>query len=185
MSKRLFLLTTGIAATAMWFVACSSAQPATTANPAEPDPTGTPSEKSPSANEGGAPKDSGHDSASQPKDNDAAPEVDAGVDAEPPLTGPISGPAINGCTQYEVGTTITWTSSRAFPICIAVRKGTSVEWVGDFDVHPLEQFPITAGSPITTTETGGSQSFTFSNEGAFGFHCAVHAKMKGAIYVVP
>jgi len=68
------------------------------------------------------------------------------------------------------------------PKCILVAGGTSVSFEGSFSTHPLSATSGT-GNPIGHTASGTTASFTFTEAGAFGYTCDVHAGMCGAVYV--
>ena len=75
------------------------------------------------------------------------------------------------------------------PACIKIKTGTVVTWSGDFSFHPLtpgvDGTPDTSNTPITTTNTGMSASFTFATAGTFPYFCANHFSfgMEGAVFV--
>ncbi len=76
------------------------------------------------------------------------------------------------------------TPAQYSPACVKVHKGAKVTWKGAFASHPLT--PDDTGGAIKTTSAGTAATFTFSTEGEFGYHCAVHPSlMRGAIFVVP
>jgi plastocyanin len=110
---------------------------------------------------------------------------DSGSDASAP---------VNGCTTYEddtaAGATVTGPSGSApaqySPACVHIKAGQSVTWNVDLTAHPLEAFGGDTPSPIQTTNSGTTVSFTFPNAGTFGFHCQVHPSvMQGAVEVTP
>jgi plastocyanin len=99
---------------------------------------------------------------------------------------------VNGCdpatTTVSTGdVTVTFPGSGATflytPSCIKVHAGATVTWNGDLASHPLE--PDGSGNPIVSTSSGTSVTFTFPTDGSFGFHCAFHSTMLGAVFVVP
>jgi plastocyanin len=109
-------------------------------------------------------------------------------------------PAVNGCTSYKDETNaqdvvVTWD----FPIttsdsrCIKVKVGTTVTFQGDFTTHPLmaqggdSPNPLSSNADrITNPGTAEERASTkFASAGVFGFWCAIHPAMTGAILVVP
>jgi plastocyanin len=81
------------------------------------------------------------------------------------------------------------------PKCLKVHVGDAVTFTttsGDFSMHPMEASRHrgnTADTPITSTSSGTSRSFTFSTSGFFGYYCSVHGRlddgtaMAGVIWV--
>ena len=66
--------------------------------------------------------------------------------------------------------------------CMTVRVGQTVVWSGgNFGTHPLEGQEGTTPNPISNHVEG---SVTFTSPGTFGFVCAVHPSMRGAIKVL-
>ena len=100
---------------------------------------------------------------------------------------------VNGCdaaqaTDMTAQTTVDLTWTLPHHECILVRKGTTVRWDGDFQVHPLaggeapDQDPA---SPISAaTPAGNVESVTFAQAGEFPYFCQVHvSQMQGVVYV--
>ncbi len=79
------------------------------------------------------------------------------------------------------------------PACIKIKKGGKVTFAGDFSLHPLAAGSIDASSmmhpdsssPIKSTSTGMSKTFTFPDSGTFGYFCENHFSvgMDGAVVV--
>ncbi len=101
---------------------------------------------------------------------------------------------VNGCTTFtdDTATAATITGpasanpSQYTPNCVHIKVGQSVTWNSDFTAHPLGAFGGTSPSPITTTSSGTTVSFTFATAGTYGFQCQVHPSiMQGAIEVTP
>ena len=68
------------------------------------------------------------------------------------------------------------------PSSITVNVGDTVEWRGDFSIHPL-----VSDNGLWGTEGGGSTfSFTFNSPGTFDYHCQVHQAlgMTGDVTVI-
>jgi len=118
------------------------------------------------------------DGAGEASDQRSPPEVEAIPD-------------FNGCTPsaYEdqraanaarvigVATTgLTFT-----PRCLLIRMGQTVTWQGALTAHPLaagnpdDPSAGSEGSPILTTSSGDSVSFTFASAGTFPYQCQLHA----------
>jgi plastocyanin len=97
--------------------------------------------------------------------------------------------SLNGCTDSSYqdmtasGATITWDFTVS-PKCVKIKTGQTVTWNGDLGTHPLNPFGGDPGSPVPSTSTGNSAKGTFPTAGVFGFHCANHSSMLGAIKVV-
>jgi plastocyanin len=151
--------------------------------------------------------------ASEDAPIDAPPDVafDAPVDApvDAPIDAPVDAPAeasvdagkpVNGCTDAdftsndltdpgaarEIFFPKTAAPAQYSPRCIMIQAGQSVTWSGAFSSHPLEPAGGDPGTPIKLTNSGTSQSFTFSTAGTFGFDCQFHPSiMFGAIRVIP
>ncbi len=98
--------------------------------------------------------------------------------------------SLNGCTDSSYtdatasGATITWDFTVS-PKCVKIKAGQSVTWNGDLAVHPLNPFGGDQGSPVPSQATGNTAKGTFPTAGLFGFHCANHPSMLGAVKVVP
>jgi plastocyanin len=121
---------------------------------------------------------------------DAGTATDAGEDGSPM----DAGPGVNGCTTYvdhtaDAVVNLVWD----FPIasapdhCSKIKVGAAVKWTGNFGTHPLEAFNGDANNPISSNDADGGPdvTITFPAAGAFGYNCAVHASMFGAVLVVP
>jgi plastocyanin len=116
----------------------------------------------------------------------SSPSNDGGTDAG--TGGDTNVGTVNGCTSFTAGTTVTGpsgdTPSQYTPNCISIAKGGSVTWNVDFTAHPLEVENGTSPSPITTTSSGTTVTFTFPNAGTYGFNCQNHPSiMFGAVEV--
>jgi plastocyanin len=104
---------------------------------------------------------------------------------------------VNGCDQATATdmtgmatATITFPSGglNYSPKCLRVSAGTMETFSGSFSSHPLEggnDGTPDPSSPITSTSTGTSKTFTLSTPGAYGYYCTFHVAsgMKGAIFV--
>lgn len=64
-----------------------------------------------------------------------------------------------------------------------VRTGQTVRWEGNFTAHPLNASEGDAPNPIASH--AGSGVVTFPQPGIYGFKCAFHFEMAGAIQAVP
>jgi len=122
-----------------------------------------------------------------PTQNPPAQAPDAGQAPPPP-------PEVNGCTSYADmtagGATIDgpmdFNPAQFSPNCVQIKAGQSVTWNVDFAAHPLAASGGDSPSPIATTSSGTTVTFTFPNAGAFGYHCLAHPTiMFGAVDVVP
>ncbi len=115
-----------------------------------------------------------------------------GKDSSPPQDSggtPDAGVVVNGCgpTDFVAANTITW-SFTVMPKCVSIKPGDSVTWNGSFGIHTLDAFGGDSPNPITGTGTadgGASVTIKFPTAGTFGFHCANHATMLGAVKVAP
>jgi plastocyanin len=123
---------------------------------------------------------------------DAAPIVDAPLDAPPTLNGCTLATAMD-LTMPGAARVIAVTDDMYTPNCLRIAAGQSVTWNGDFSNHPLapgrlvgNQVQAQPGNPITTTNTGTTVSVAFPAAGEWAFYCPNHAPgMAGAIFVVP
>lgn len=106
------------------------------------------------------------------------------------------GQTVNGCTRasaadykgmatVDIGSESTWDFGHQ--ACIVVDVGTTVEWSGNLNLHPVSGGPsgtADAGSPISmASPQGNTLSVTFSSAGDFPYFCAVHTTMMGVVYV--
>ena len=138
--------------------------------------SGNPGNDSGTTDSGGG-KDSG-------SGNDSGSSGDSGSDASAP---------VNGCTTFTDftadGGTITFPNGASpaqySPNCVQIKVHQSVTWTGAFTSHPLIPKGGDAPSPITSTSSGTTKSFTFDNAGTFGFGCSIHGSMQGAVEVTP
>jgi plastocyanin len=136
-------------------------------------------------------KDTGTDTGTTDAGKDSA-GTDGGADV-------YAGPQpINGCTVFvdltaaDAGQpTITGPAGGAVaaqysPNCVKIKVGQSVTWNSGFATHPLGASGGDSPSPIATTSTGTTVSFSFPNAGTYGFACGIHPlSMFGAVLVVP
>jgi len=61
------------------------------------------------------------------------------------------------------------------PSEVVIQPGESVEWDGDFSMHPL-----VSDDGLWTTQAVGTQFvYTFTMTGTFLFHCAIHGDFGG------
>jgi plastocyanin len=68
------------------------------------------------------------------------------------------------------------------PACLKAAPGTTITFSGDFATHPLT--PSTSRtspgpSPIVSTDTGTTKSFTFTAPGFYGYYCLQHGDDQG------
>lgn len=87
-------------------------------------------------------------------------------------------------------TTITFGGEQVYtPACLKIARNTTVTFSGPFAGHQLEPSTRgTSGSPITSTTTGNTASFTFTQPGFFPYYCAFHGddsgtEMAGVVWV--
>ena len=143
-------------------------------------------------------------------DSTPTPVADSGSTATPDSGGGASDAAtasdapavaaLNGCTSAlfaandltpsAAARTITFPTGLApaqySPPCITIKAGQMVTFTGSFTSHPLAAEGGDAMSPIVSTKTGTTASFTFAKAGTFGYKCEAHpSSMLGAIHVVP
>jgi hypothetical protein len=94
---------------------------------------------------------------------------------------------VNGCTSFvdrseaSAIRVLPWDSSiESNPLrCVQIKMGQNICWDGDLSVHPL----VPLGGDIPTPI--GPACATFNQTGSYGYHCAVHPNMQGAVQVVP
>ncbi len=113
-------------------------------------------------------------------------------------------PGINGCTSFTDATAQSTSRTINFggnlgnvydQKCLLVAAGQQVTWTGSFSVHPLRPglAPSQSGgpdagspnSPIQSTTSGNSATFTFVAAGTYPYYCSVHEGqgMFGAVQV--
>jgi plastocyanin len=123
-------------------------------------------------------------------ETDAATAVDAGggdADTDSGDTGAAE--VVNDCKTFtdrsapSASRTLTWdfSISSAPERCMIVAVGQSVDFNGDFSVHPLTASGGDSPNPIANADAKGNVTFTAA--GTFGFACGVHPSMIGAIKV--
>lgn len=101
-----------------------------------------------------------------------------------------AGASLNGCSASSyvdstaAGATITW-DFNVSPKCVTIKAGQSVTWNGDMATHPINPYGGDQGSPVPSQFSGSTAKGTFPKAGLFGFHCANHPTMEGAVKVVP
>jgi plastocyanin len=153
------------------------------------------------AGEGGTTTDAGDGGSTDAGDDGATSDAgDGGGDA---------GLVVNGCGEAQfaandardAGTPVISFPDDAGanmyqPKCVRISVNQSVTFRGDFTMHPLQQQPNTAGSPLPLNGSayagdGGAQpqdmTYLFNQAGTFGYECSVHGAggMNGAVDVVP
>lgn len=110
---------------------------------------------------------------SQPSANGQQPP--AGSNQQPANTAPpVNAPPAAASAAVEI-------SGFAFsPSNLAVAKGTTVTWTNKDSVGHT----VTSGSfDSGTVPNGGTFSFTFTQDGTYGYHCSIHPSMTGTITV--
>src|SRR5690606_7783131 len=66
------------------------------------------------------------------------------------------------------------------PKCLEVKKGQTVTFNGDFDVHPLAAACGTLEDTLgSTVEAGTDSAITFDEAGDFGYYCSKHGTPAG------
>lgn len=108
------------------------------------------------------------------------------VDATSPVDAPTR---LNGCTRdmavdrsaADADRTITVQDDFYTPRCMRIAPGQQVTWRGDFEEHPLEPGIIRTpdveqqpGSPILSTGSGSTATFTFPDAGDWAYYCTAH-----------
>lgn len=111
-------------------------------------------------------------------------------DVEAELNGCLSTTAEDHTGEAEVHIAVTGGTAYT-PPCIVVDAGTTVTFDTDFTIHPLRGGEVDAdgvrqpdaASPITSTDTGTTASFTIP-AGEHPFYCDVHFSMgmMGVVY---
>lgn len=129
-----------------------------------------------------------------------AAEVDAPVDADPDAVPVDASVFVNNCTPALAVDARDPAAARVIrsrgllyePGCLRIAAGQSVTFSSDFLSHPLIGGTLVAGggvpdptSPIASTTSGATATFTFPTAGVYPFYCTLHAAdgMGGAIYV--
>lgn len=67
------------------------------------------------------------------------------------------------------------------PAEVRISPGDSVEWLGDFAMHPL----VSDDGLFQTVNAGSQFSFTFDEAGEYPYHCQIHESlgMRGSVLV--
>ena len=85
----------------------------------------------------------------------------------------VSGSSVQGkalAAPNVAGAVIHFACCSYTPSEVVIQPGQSVEWDGDFSMHPL-----VSDDGLWNTPTAGSQFvYTFAMTGTFLFHCAIH-----------
>lgn len=153
----------------------------------DPEGSTTTTDTGTAADTGSTPPDTGGtttDTGSPPTDSAVA---DASSDTGPAFD------VVNGCAEADYVDATTDATKRALDPwdttsgkkCVKIKKGQEFKWVADLSIHPLEPFGGDSPSPITLMSVGSSITVSFNSTGTFGYHCANHPSMLGAILVVP
>jgi plastocyanin len=111
-------------------------------------------------------------------------------DSDAPEAAPA---AVNGCSAFEDHSaptdarTLAWTYTIATDParCMQIHAGQSVTWSGSLTEHPLLAAGGDVPNPIAGPKVGASGNVAFPAAGTFGYRCANHAFMTGAIRVLP
>jgi len=97
---------------------------------------------------------------------------------------------VNGCSNAdakdltkEAEVTIQWDFSVADVGCVLVSAGTTITFAGNFDVHPLFGGDGNEADPASPFSNHDNGVVTVTEAGAYGFYCALHASMLGAVFV--
>ena len=95
-----------------------------------------------------------------------------------PVTAASAQPAARETIQIIFGGAVGFTYS---PKDVRIRPGDSIEWMGDFTMHPL----VSEDGLWQTVDTGADFTFTFNQPGVYKFHCFFHNSigMNGTITV--
>lgn len=125
-----------------------------------------------------------------------------GDDTSTPTTGASSGSSgatssssggaattVNGRTSFVDQTAgsaprkIVWDTSLASNPnrCMKVKVGQTVAYEGELAIHPLA--PSGGDTPTAFSNSAANGKVTFPRAGTFGYACAVHPSMTGAILV--
>jgi plastocyanin len=118
----------------------------------------------------------------------------ASVDAAPAFR------AIAPCNTeaaYTTGVKVTFGPDIVYvPKCLKVKAGATVEFAGDFTIHPLiaskNRGDLTGNPfPAEMFNTGMSKTITFAKAGYFAYYCNYHgvgdngSGMEGVVWVTP
>ncbi|MDD5162615.1 MAG: cupredoxin family copper-binding protein [Candidatus ainarchaeum sp.] len=97
----------------------------------------------------------------------------------------------SGCTQQPAQAPLGGNNSNTIEISnfsfspseITIKKGETVAWINkDSAKHSIVS---DSGSELNSTLLATNETFshTFNSSGTFGYHCTVHASMKGKVIV--
>ena len=118
------------------------------------------------------------------KSDTGSTPVDSGADTSAPA-------ALNGCAAADyvdrsaasADRTITWGFNQT-PKCMKIAAGQRVTFNGDFTQHPLIEKGGDTPNPFASPKgTGGTRTVDFGPVGTYGYECAIHASITGAILV--
>ena len=92
---------------------------------------------------------------------------------------PVDGGAGSGTTVVQFGGTL---GNNYGPATVTINVGDTVEWQGDFSVHPL----VSDDGLWGTVSSNSAFSFTFNSPGTYTYHCQVHQAlgMTGEVIVL-
>jgi plastocyanin len=99
--------------------------------------------------------------------------------------------ALNGCAAADyvdrsaagADRTVTWGFDQK-PKCMKIAKGQTVTFNGDFTQHPLVEKGGDTPNPFASPKgSGGTRTVDFAAAGNFGYVCAIHGSITGAIFV--
>ncbi len=121
---------------------------------------------------------------------DSGSSGSSGADSGGDSGGDAATVVVNDCNVFVdrsatgASRTITWD----FPVstaperCMTIKKNQAVVFNGDFGTHPLDASGGDKPNPFASPDAPGK--VTFAKAGLFGFQCAVHPSMTGAIKVI-
>jgi plastocyanin len=123
---------------------------------------------------------------------DAGSGSDTGVVADSGAADTGSTPAtLNGCsaadyvdrTGASADRTVTWGFNQT-PKCMKIAAGQTVTFNGDFTTHPLVEKGGDTPNPFSSPQgSGGTRTVAFPNAGDYGYECAIHPTILGAVLV--
>jgi plastocyanin len=126
-----------------------------------------------------------------PTSTDAGTKTDTGAATD---SGSDTGTAVtslNGCTAADyvdrtaatADRTVTWGFNQT-PKCMKIAAGQRVTFNGDFTQHPLVEKGGNTPNPFSSPQgSGGTRTVDFGVVGTYGYECAIHTSITGAILV--
>lgn len=103
----------------------------------------------------------------------------------PSMDNTTSDGSSSGSSSQPSAQSVTIQNFAFMPSSLTVPMGTTVTWTNrDTTAHTVTG--DTSGGPMSgTLQPGQAYSYTFSQNGTFGYHCSIHPTMTGMVTVTP